>query len=572
MRVPLAITAAMLLCSFCSGQPVELRGAWLSGEECKDQASADAMLDRAETLNLNSLYVLVFYRRGQVIFRSDLAPMLEGVAEGFDPLEHLVEEGRRRGIQIHTWFVNGAYGWGSHKGILDERPEWRAMDLRGERTDWYDLCQPEVREWQTQLMCEVLERYDVAGVHFDYIRFHDKSVCTCPECRKNAMAEVGLDIASLTYAALPACAWLSGNPIVEPTTAQVLAEFDDGVPAIALNRVGKGSVLLLNWHVRSWCPNAVITAVRRALAGMGVEAGDRVFLLDSDVNATRYRRDFWEVKPWVESFGYRVERTTDEGLAQLPQGATVVLSGFYMMTDEMAAALLRHVRAGGGAAFIDGPVFAMKYPPAQALLGFKRMGKYFNGERMMVATGVAPQIVPATDRPFSVAGEKAKLALWDRWRRDQVTRLVESVRRRARKIRPDALVTAAVFYNERGADNVLQDWPRWIREGLCDYVIPMSYVKTPEALDGAFAWWKSIDPELRRVIPAVGAWQLEPEGSPAERARAIREQVEVCRRQGAHGVVMFVLKRIDDETARVLGPMAFPGKTVPYRPPARRGE
>jgi len=150
-----------------------------------------------------------------------------------------------------------------------------------------------------------------------------------------------------------------------------------------------------------------------------------------------------------------------------------------------------------------------------------------------------------------------------------VTRLVESVHRRAREIRPDALVTAAVFYNEGGAENVLQDWPRWVREGLCDYVVPMSYVKTPQALDEAFAWWRSIDPGLARIIPAVGAWQLEPEGSPAERAHAIREQVEVCRRQGAHGVVMFVLKGIDDSTADVLGPTAFPGKAVPYRPPAR---
>ncbi len=569
MRILLAVSVALLFCSSCRAQTVELRGAWLWAEDCKDKPSADVMLDRAETLNLNSLYFLVFYRRGQAAWRSSMAPMLEDAAEGFDPLGYLVEQGRRRGMEIHAWFVNGSYGWGSHEGILDERPEWRAMDLRGARTDWYDLCQPAVREWQTRLMCEVLERYDVAGVHFDYVRFSDKSVCTCPECRKNAMAEVGLDIASLTFPALPAYGWLSGNPIVEPTTARVLAEFDDGVPAIALNSVGKGSVLLLNWQVQRWCPGAVISALRAALAGMGVQADGRVLLLDSDVNATRYERDFWEVKSWIESLGYRVERTTDEGIAKLPPGSTVVLHGFYMMTDEIASALLRHVQAGGGAVFIDGPVFAMKYPSAQALLGFKRMGKYLNGERAMVSTGVAPQIVPSTGRRLSIPEEKAKLALWDRWRRDQVTGLVASVHRRAKEIRPDALVTAAVFYNEQGTDNVLQDWPGWLREGLCDYVIPMSYVKTPEELDSAFAWWKRIDPGLERIIPAVGAWQLEPDSPGQVRAQAIGRQVEVCRRQGAHGAVMFVLKRIDDETATILGRTAFPGKAVPYRPPAR---
>jgi hypothetical protein len=29
---------------------------------------------------------------------------------------------------------------------------------------------------------------------------------------------------------------------------------------------------------------------------------------------------------------------------------------------------------------------------------------------------------------------------------------------------------------------------------------------------------------------------------------------------------MFVLGRIDDELAALLGPLAFPGKAIPYRP------
>ncbi|MCK4376511.1 MAG: family 10 glycosylhydrolase [Candidatus Brocadiae bacterium] len=570
MKGVIAASLVLALCApLCGGQAVtELRGAWLHGRECKDRDATNGLLDRAETLNLNSLFVLVFAHRGHAVYRSEMVPMLDGIEEGFDPLGHLVEEGHRRGIQVHAWFVNGSYGWGRQKGILDERPEWRAMDLRGERTDWYDLCHPEVREWQTRLMCEVLERYDVDGVHFDYIRFNDRSVCTCPSCRRNAMAEAGLDIGALTYAELPAYGALSGNPLAEPTTAEVLAEFDDGVPAIALNRVGAGQVMLLNWHVRRWCPSVVVTAIQRGLSSAGVGQGDRVFLLDSDVNAPRYGRNYWRDRPWVESLGYRVEKTTDDGIAQLPPGSPVVLIGFYMMNEGIAAALLRHVEAGGSALFIDGPVFAMEHPSAQALLGFERMGKYFNGERALLTTGAAPQIVPSSDRPFSMAAQAARHALWDEWRKEQVTRLVAAVYERAWDIRPDALVTAAVFYHEGGSEGVLQDWPRWHREGICDYLIPMSYVKTPEELEKAFAWWKGIDPDLARIIPAVGAWNIAKGSPPAERAEQIRRQVEVCRRQGARGVVMFVLNEIDDDLAAILGPAAFPGKAVPYRPGA----
>ena len=52
-----------------------------------------------------------------------------------------------------------------------------------------------------------------------------------------------------------------------------------------------------------------------------------------------------------------------------------------------------------------------------------------------------------------------------------------------------------------------------------------------------------------------------------QRAGEIAKQVAVCRRHGAKGIVMFVLKAIDDATAEALGRTAFPGKVKPYRPP-----
>ncbi|NLW49570.1 MAG: family 10 glycosylhydrolase [Candidatus Brocadiaceae bacterium] len=560
------LLAIALMPACAAPPPAELRGAWVSADACMEPAAMDALLNRAQTLNLNSLYVQVFHKRGHALYRSGIVPPMAGIPAGFDPLAYVVTEGHRRGLQVHAWFVNGSYGWGPEPGILDERPSWRTMDLRGVRVDWYDLCRPEVREWQTNLMAEVLERYDVDGVHLDYVRFDNKAVCTCPACRENARADLGIDIGSLAYPELPACGALSANPLAAPTTAQVLATFDDGVPAVALNQVGRGSVLLLNWQVTSWCPRFVVAAVQNTLTAAGVAPRDRVFLLDSDLNATRYRRTYWRDRPWLEAFGYRVERTTDAGLAQLPPGTAVVLPGFYMMNEDIARTLLTHVRAGGCALFLDGPVFAMSHASARELLGFRSTAKYFRGERTVRPTGARPDLVPISARPFAIAAERAKLALWDSWRKEQITRLVESVCRRAKQVRPDAVVTAAVYHTESGADSVLQDWPRWHREGLCDYVIPMSYVRTPDALEAAFAWWKRIDPALTRILPGVGAWDIAPDTPRAARAREIERQIAACRRQGARGVVLFSLNALDDELAALLGPTAFPGPAAPPAP------
>ena len=46
------------------------------------------------------------------------------------------------------------------------------------------MARPEVRRYEAALMKEVCDNYDVAGVHFDYVRIGD-GVCFCPHCRRN---------------------------------------------------------------------------------------------------------------------------------------------------------------------------------------------------------------------------------------------------------------------------------------------------------------------------------------------------------------------------------------------------
>jgi uncharacterized lipoprotein YddW (UPF0748 family) len=146
---------------------------------------------------------------------------------------------------------------------------------------------------------------------------------------------------------------------------------------------------------------------------------------------------------------------------------------------------------------------------------------------------------------------------------------VADVYRKAKRARPDRLVTAAVFRTKAAADGVCQDWPRWLREGLLDYAIPMAYVRTPQQLREHFGWWKTIDPKLARILPGIGAFQIG-KGKPApQRAALIAEQIDLCRKQGAGGFVLFSLQGIDDATARCLGRTALRGKSPPYRPPAR---
>lgn len=569
-----ALAAALTMNAALAGQPpaetVELRGAWLWGADCADQAAADKMLHRAGLLRLNALFVLTFYHGATTCHRSDLADMDPRIAKGFDPLGYLVADGRKRGIEIHAWFVNGPIRRLKEARVLREHPDWQAIDLAGRKVDWYDLCNPAVRDWQAKLMVEVARRYGVRSVHFDYIRFDGGSIPGTPVARKLA-AQAGIDVDALIQPSLPVCGSFHGNPLAEPTTARVLAAFDDGVPAIAVNGLGRGEVFLFNWHAQQATPLAVHRALDAVLRHLGAKPGAAVGILNSDHNATRYGRQPYErCAEWVASLGYRPQTVKDDQLAKLPAGAPVVLPNHYLMTDEQARALLAHVEAGGGAVFIDGPVFALrKGEAARKLLGFERPGRYFQAERTLQIVqdaGKGAELIPSGGPQRSLEAQRAAWRKWHQWRKDQVTLLVADVRRRVRAARKDCLVTAAVFRTKDAADHVAQDWPRWLAEGLVDYAIPMSYVQTPAELEQHFGWWKSFDAKLAAIIPAVGAFRIGKGKPPGQRARLIAEQIDVCRKQGAHGVVLFNLESLDDETAEALGRTAFAERAGPYAP------
>ncbi len=77
------------------------------------------------------------------------------------------------------------------------------------------------------------------------------------------------------------------------------------------------------------------------------------------------------------------------------------------------------------------------------------------------ATGQAPESSPR---------------LWDAWRTEQVTQLVRDIRAMISRVKPAALLSAAVGASpEEAKRRHFQDSRRWMAEGLLDAVYPMNY-------------------------------------------------------------------------------------------------
>jgi uncharacterized lipoprotein YddW (UPF0748 family) len=123
---------------------------------------------------------------------------------------------------------------------------------------------------------------------------------------------------------------------------------------------------------------------------------------------------------------------------------------------------------------------------------------------------------------------------WDDWRRDQVTAVVRAVREFQLKNKPKMWLSAAVIASPDLAYRTLfQDWRRWEQEGLLDAVAPMAYsMHTPLVV-----YW--IRTAVANAIPGEQVWAGLGAYRVSEMPDELVRQVELCRKEGARGIVFF---------------------------------
>ena len=152
------------------------------------------ILDRAVEGNFN---VIVLQVRGQcdAYYASNYEPWAYeltgthpsslGNDPGWDPLAYAIDQAHLRGLELHAWLntFNAWRGttpppWGIEpEHMYNLHPEWICADvnhtpmtLSSEYVS-FSPGNPEVIEHTLNVALDVLERYDVDGIHFDYIRY-----------------------------------------------------------------------------------------------------------------------------------------------------------------------------------------------------------------------------------------------------------------------------------------------------------------------------------------------------------------------------------------------------------------
>ena len=200
LRVRLAI---LLLCTTLMAAHAdtlpkyEMRAVWLTTNWGLDWPSAPArnpreaarqqqelrnMLDALAYMGFNTIFFQARIR-GEVFYPSAYEPWSRivsgtaGKSPGYDPLAFVIKECHDRGMECHAWMVTIPAGnvkqaakMGS-KALPAKHPEL-CKKLKG---NWYlDPGNPATSHYIAALVAEIVSRYDIDGIHLDYIRYPDE--------------------------------------------------------------------------------------------------------------------------------------------------------------------------------------------------------------------------------------------------------------------------------------------------------------------------------------------------------------------------------------------------------------
>ncbi len=549
---------ALFLCGCAAvAAPTELRGVWSHATAMDTPEKAAALLARLEDARLNAIYPLCFYWGGTAYWSSRIAPQAEVVRRGFDPVAHWLSIARPRGIATHVRLVVGNYGTSEAGALFPAHPEWRLVDVSGRPGNWYDLGNPEVREFMVRLATEVAATYAVDGVQLDFVRYPGHEWGYTAAAKRGFRETTGYDLDPLLGSSLPSIICASSNRVGPVSTARPLAVFDNGHPAVLVNALGSGTAAVLNWQAFASRTPASDEILKRIATSFGASPATLRYTYPAQTRARYGQRAVDQMQAWLRSvLGYAAQPVDAQRLEELSRRCLLLLPGCYLMDNTAANGLELFVRGGGRAIFVDGPAPTMGNAHLRAVTGAQGGLGWSSTSAVLLPTSPDPRI-PSRGAPMSPEEAGALIRAWDTYRESCITDLVRQTAARVHEARPGAQVTAAVFRSRASAAERLQDWPRWLREGLVDGVFPMAYTTDNSSLRALLDEWSITDPGLTRTIPGLAIYNLSNEDGPPPAPEAVLEQIRICRAKGAKGVCLFSANQLNEALRRCLREQAF---------------
>jgi len=180
----------LTFCSFTFGQIIseEFRATWvitwehISSSDTPEEGKSRIrnILDDHVSANMNAVLFQI-RQGGTAYYDSPFEPWgyYSGYANpGYDPLAYAIEQAHERGLELHAWF-NTFQCSSTYPGSPSaEHPEWICRDQNGNPMTSYRALSPglpAVREYTINVAMDIVNRYDIDGLHLDYVRWNEHS-------------------------------------------------------------------------------------------------------------------------------------------------------------------------------------------------------------------------------------------------------------------------------------------------------------------------------------------------------------------------------------------------------------
>lgn len=192
VRFLIASLAAVLSLGFVSrGLSAEYRMLWVDvfHPGLRTPAEIDTMISMARQANYNAIIVQM-RKACDAFYDSNVEPKNESIARDFDPLAYIIQKahdtsGGKKPLEVHAWLVSyrcripGDNTWKNPRHVFQRHPEWLSETVSGAKEDrgenpgryYLDPGVPAVMDYTMEVVRDLVSRYAVDGIHFDYIRY-----------------------------------------------------------------------------------------------------------------------------------------------------------------------------------------------------------------------------------------------------------------------------------------------------------------------------------------------------------------------------------------------------------------
>jgi uncharacterized lipoprotein YddW (UPF0748 family) len=160
----------------------EIRGVWVTNNDMNilmDHAKMQDAMGQLRRLNFNTVYP-VAWNSGYVMYPSAVAeaagiqPFVFRGLDGQDMMADAIAQGHRQGLMVMPWFEFGFMAPTTSELALNH-PDWLTQKRDGGQTSisaagevsWLNPFRPEVQQFITNLLVELVTQYDVDGIQFD---------------------------------------------------------------------------------------------------------------------------------------------------------------------------------------------------------------------------------------------------------------------------------------------------------------------------------------------------------------------------------------------------------------------